>query len=129
MRTHAVFAAPYHPRLERLLDQRLGTAHVRASAAPQAFSAPLRLFPRFVVPVYYYHEWNRRFLARCFQRAARHRLVRLRVEEELLAELGGSKDNLVSAVLHEIRARALGDAQELGLAQFDEWNIQVGNAG
>lgn len=49
----------------------------------------------------------------------------MRVDEDLLTRIGGSRDVLVEAVLNEMRQRGAADIQELGLAQLTAWLVQV----
>lgn len=75
-----------------------------------------------------YAEWNRALLDHFFRRANRHRPVRLRLDDEVLEQAGGTKNDLVAAALAEAERRGCQDIQELGLDQYREWMRAVGRA-
>lgn len=72
-----------------------------------------------------YHLWNRALLERFFHKAHRHRAVRMRLDEEVLERLGGSRAELVSAVIAECDKQGAADIQALGKAQLSKWVGEV----
>jgi hypothetical protein len=75
-----------------------------------------------------YEDWNRAIVQHFFNRARRFRPVRLRVDEDALEHMGGSKEDLVAAVLAAVGSYGARDAQSFGLLLWEQWRRDVRRA-